>query len=155
MPPERQLGVADPAPGRGLLVARVHRDRGLQRRTRLHQRLRVIALPQRQRRQGAQRADLERPLAVGAHQAQAFFQLATSPRQLAEPEPAGADVAVRDGLVAPVTGRPMRGERLLVEQKRADVVALHREHHAERIQAQAFDPAQRQRARLGQGLLAR
>ena len=135
------------------MVARVNRDRGFQGRARLHERMGVVALPQRQRRQGAQRADLQRPLAVDAQQAQALFQLATSPRQLAEPQPAGADVALRDGLVAPVAGRPVGGERLLVQLERADVVALHREHHAERIQAQAFDPAQRQRARLGQRLL--
>src|SRR5438270_438563 len=83
---------------------RLKRPGGFQGRRRLHESVRVVALPDRQCRQSAQWADLESALAIDAQQAQAFFQFATSPRQLPEPEPAGADVAARNRLVATVTG---------------------------------------------------
>jgi hypothetical protein len=77
---EGELGVTDPAQSRDLLIARIHGPCDLQCRARVHERLGVVTSPQRQRRQRAKRAHLQRALAVGLHHAQARIQLATGAR---------------------------------------------------------------------------
>jgi hypothetical protein len=150
---ERQLRLALAAPGGDLLVARLDGDPRFSTAARAcASALLVATLPQRQRRQRAQRADLERALAVDAHQAQRFVELAT--RLVSAPSPTQPMPMLPCAIASLRRSPPARYASSDRWSKRSAPTSSScmPSDDPQRIQARALRPGASQRARFGERL---
>jgi hypothetical protein len=132
--------------------ARLRRQRDLQRLPGQSQRPRVVALPQRQHRQVAERATFHGLVAIGAQHLQRRFQVAPGLCQVTQAQPASAQVRQADGFVDPVAPLALDLQRLLDQFDLGHQIALQAGSDRERIQQTRLDPTQAKAARLGQAL---